>query len=308
MAETPDPRRRPDPGDEPIELGGVALTHPNKVLWPDAGHTKRDLAEYYRAVAPHLLPLLDRRALTLRTFPRGIDQPGIWLQHAPKARPDWLPTWRDVASSTGRPVDHVVGGELRTLLWLVQHNAIEVHAWLSRIDRPDGPDFAVIDLDPSEATPFVDVVAAARRFKAELDRAGLAAFPKVTGSSGLHLYIPLARGPGYDAVRERVHALCRRVEAAAPELVTTDVRIAGRGARVFADYAQNSRGRTTVAPYSVRAKPGAPVAAPLRWEDLDDPDLRPNRWTIATMPARIAAVGDLVAPMLACRQTLPAAW
>ena len=301
------PGRR-DAKDAPLELDGVTLTHPDKVLWPDLGYTKRDLAEYYRAVAPYLGPYLAGRALTLRTYPRGVGSPGIWLQHAPNARPAWLPTWRDIAESTGRPVDHIVGGAPRTLLWLAQYNAVEVHAWLSRIDRPDEPDFAVVDLDPSAATPFGDVVAAARLFKAELDQADLAAFPKLTGSTGIHLFVPLERGDGFDVVRARMHGLARRVEAAAPELVTTDPTVADRGARVFADYAQNSRGRTTVAPYSVRPRPGAPVAAPLRWEELDDPDLRPDRWTIRTMPARIAAVGDLVAPLLTRRQRLPAAW
>jgi bifunctional non-homologous end joining protein LigD len=302
------PRRGRDAGAAPIELGGVTLTHPDKVIWPEDGYTKRDLAEYYRGVAPFLLPFLDRRALTLRTYPRGIGSAGFYLQDAPAGRPEWLPTWRHFAESTGRTVEHVVGGDLRTLLWLVQYNAVEVHAWLSRIDRPDEPDFAVIDLDPSAATPFGDVVAAARLFKAELDRAGLAGFPKLTGSSGIHLFVPLARGPGFDVARARVQALCRRVEAAAPELVTTNPTIADRGTRVFADYAQNSRGRTTVAPYSVRARPGAPVAAPLRWEELDDPELRPDRWTIRTLPARIGEVGDPVGPMLARRQALPESW
>jgi bifunctional non-homologous end joining protein LigD len=302
------PRRRPAASDDAIEIEGVTLTHPNKVLWPADGYTKRDLAEYYRVVAPYLVPFLKNRALTLRTYPRGIETAGIWLQHAPKTRPDWLPTWRDVAVTRGQTVDHLVGGEPRTLLWLVQHNAVEVHAWLSRIDRPDQPDFAVIDLDPAVATPFGDVVAAARLFKAELDRAGLVGFPKLSGSSGVHLFVPLARGPSFDDVRQGIHALCQKVEGIAPALVTTDPTIADRGARVFADYAQNSRGRTTVAPYSVRARPGAPVAAPIRWDELDDPDLTPNRWTIRTLPARLAQIGDLAAPLLSCRQTLPDNW
>ncbi len=275
------------------------------MLWPEAGLTKRDLAEYYLSVAPYLLPFMQDRALTLRPFPRGVGAPGFYLQDAPKGAPAWLPTWRDVAPSTGRPVAHVVGGDPRTLIWLAQYNAIEVHAWLSRIDRPDEPDFAVVDLDPGERTPFGQVVEAARRFKAELDAAELAGFPKVTGSSGIHIFVPIERGPSFDAVREWMHRLALRVERAAPDLVTTDPRIAGRGDRVFLDYAQNSRGRTTVAPYSVRPRPGAPVAAPLRWEDLGDPELRADRWTIRTMARRIREVGDLVAVMLRCRQKLP---
>jgi bifunctional non-homologous end joining protein LigD len=290
---------------ELMHVGGVTLTHPDKVLWPAQGYTKRDLAAYYRSVAPFLLPFMRDRALTLRPFPRGVAAPGYYLQDAPKAAPDWLPTWRDIAPSTGRPVDHIVGGDERTLIWLVQYNAIEVHTWLSRIDRPDEPDFAVVDLDPGDRTPFSNVIQVARRFKAELDEVGLAGFPKLTGSSGIHIFVPLERGPSFDEVREWMHRLALRVEDGAPHLVTTDPRIAGRGDRVFLDYAQNSRGRTTVAPYSVRPRPEAPVATPLRWEDLDDPDLRSNRWTIKTMAALVREVGDLVAPMLACKQRMP---
>lgn len=300
------PRRADD--DPPVELDGVTLTHPRKVLWPDAGLTKLDLAEYYRTVAAYLVPFMRDRALTLRPYPRGITVAGYYLQDAPKGRPEWVRTWEDVATSVGRTVEHMVAGDERTLLWLAQYNAIEVHTWLSRIDRPDAPDFAVVDLDPSDATPFGHVTQAARLFKAAFDRAGVQGFPKVTGSSGIHVYVPLERGPSFDDVRAALHALCVRIEARAPELVTTDPDIADRGDRVFLDYAQNSRGRTTVAPYSVRPRPGAPVAAPIRWEELDDPDLRANRWSIRDMPARLEAVGDLAGPMLQCRQRLPDAW
>ena len=300
--------RRADRDDPPVELEGVTLTHPRKVLWPDVGVTKLELAEYYRTVAPYLVPFMRDRALTLRPYPRGIGAPGYYVQDAPKGRPDWVRTWEDVATSVGRTVEHLVGGDERTLLWLAQHNAIEVHTWLSRTDRPDAPDFAVVDLDPSDATPFADVTRAARLFKDRFDRSGVRGFPKVTGSSGLHVYVPLERGPGFDAVRESMHALCVLIERRAPALVTTDPTIADRGDRVFLDYAQNSRGRTTVAPYSVRPKPGAPVAAPIRWEELDDPGLRPDRWSIRDMPARLAAVGDLVGPLLRCRQRLPDRW
>ena len=300
--------RRATQDDPPVELDGVALTHPRKVLWPDAKVTKLELAEYYRAVAPYLVPFMRGRALTLRPYPRGIVQPGYYLQDAPKGMPEWVRTWEDVATSVGRTVEHIVGGDARTLLWLAQYNAIEVHTWLSRIDRPDAPDFAVVDLDPSDATPFEHVRHAARLFGEAFDRAGIRGFPKVSGSSGIHVYVPIERGPGFDDVRAAMHALCVQIEAKAPELVTTDPTIKDRGGRVFLDYAQNSRGRTTVAPYSARPKPGAPVAAPIRWEELDDPDLRPNRWSIRDMPARLEAVGDLVGPMLECRQRLPKSW
>lgn len=300
--------RQGSPDDAPIEIEGVALTHPSKVLWPDATLTKRDLAEFYRTVAPFLVPYVRDRPLTLRVYPRGIGADGYFMQGAPRGRPDWLRTWDDVATTVGRTVEHVVGDDARTLLWLAQYNAIEVHAWLSRVDRPDQPDFAVIDLDPSEATPFLQVVRAARLFGEAFERVGLRGFPKVTGSSGIHIFVPIERGPSFDEVRESLHALCVLLEGRAPELVTTTTSIAERGDRVFLDYAQNSRGRTTVAPYSVRPKPGAPVAAPIGWEELADRRLAPDRWTIRTLPRRLKKVGDLVGPMLGCRQRLPRRW
>ena len=155
------PRSR-DPGDSALSVAGVPITHPSKVLWPEAGITKLDLVRYYERIGPLMLPYVANRPLTLRPFPNGIDQPSYYMKDAPRRRPAWLPTWTDVAKSTGKPVHFVLGGELRTLIWCAQYNAVEVHPWLSRVDEPDLPDWAVVDLDPSESTPFSLVVRAAK--------------------------------------------------------------------------------------------------------------------------------------------------
>src|SRR6266508_5227594 len=147
-----------DTATESLVVEGVRITHPDKVLWPGEGYTKRDLLDYYLEVAASVVPLIAERPLTLRTFPQGINRPGFFRKHAPKGRPRWLETWTDVAESTGEPVDFVVGHGLRTLIWLVQFNVIELHPWLSRIDRPDHPDLAVIDLDAEDGTPVERVI------------------------------------------------------------------------------------------------------------------------------------------------------
>ncbi len=290
-----------------VEIAGVAITHPDKVLWPDAGVTKLELARYYERLWPVLQRYVAARPLTLRPFPRGITGGSYYLKNAPAQAPAWLPTWTDVPASTGRPVRFVVGGELRTQIWCVQYNAIEVHPWLSRIDAPDLPDWAVVDLDPGERTPFALVVRAAKAVGRELARQGLAGYPKLSGSSGIHVYLPLERVHSFEAVRAWMHALAERLCAAAPETLTLDYDVADRHDLVLIDYAQNARGKNTVAPYSVRPKPGAPVSAPIRWEELDDPDLRPGRWTLRTLPARLEQIGDLFAPALERPQRLPGA-
>lgn len=291
--------------DPSLVIEGVVITHPNRVIFPADGYTKLDLIDYYRIVAPYLLPFLRDRPLTLRPFPRGIEQPGYYLKNAPKGTPPWVPTRRDVAESTGRPVEWIVGGDLRTLLWIVNRSAIEVHPWLARIDEPDRPDWLVIDLDPAEETPFECVCEAAKLVKQRLDRLALRGLLKTTGQSGLHVLVPIAREWTFDAVRAFARQLAVELEQERPEVISTTYETARRRGCVLLDYAQNARARTTVAPYSVRARRGAPVSTPLRWEELDDPGLRSNRYTIRDVPKRLDALGDLLGPFLALEQRLP---
>ena len=284
---------------------GVRISHPDKLLWPRERISKLELAQYYAWIAPTMLRYVKDRPLTLRPFPRGVDKPGFYLKNAPKGAPSWLRTFTDVAESTGQPVDFVVARDARTLVWLAQYNAVEVHPWLSRIDEPDRPDWAVMDLDPSDATPWEWVARGALAVRDCLEGMSLRSFAKLSGSSGVHVMVPIARRYPFDDVRAFFERVAHDVFARHGEIVTYAYDTASRGRRVLMDYAQNARGKTTVAAYSVRPKPGAPVAAPIAWEELDDPDLRSNHWTVRSIRERIEKVGDLLEPALSLKQRLP---
>ena len=301
--------RRQAHGGESVEVLGVRVSHPEKLLWPDDGISKLDLVRYYERAAPIILKYVAHRPLTLRPFPRGVDRPGFYLKHAPKGAPPWLETFRDVAESTGEPVDFVVATDARALIWAAQYNAIEVHPWLSRVDQPDFPDWAVVDLDPPDNLPDAArwdmLVGAAGAVRQRLDGWGLRGFPKLTGQTGLHVLVPLARVHRYEAVRAFCQALARELSERRPDLLTADYDVADRRGRILVDYAQNARGKSTVAPYSVRPRPGAPVAVPVTWEEVGGPDLRHTRWTLRTVFERLDRVGDPLEPALALPQRLP---
>jgi bifunctional non-homologous end joining protein LigD len=292
--------------EAPVTLEGVQLSSPGRVLFPKAGLTKLDLARYYASMAEPILRFVRDRPLTLRPFPRGVSGPSFWMQDAPRHTPDFVRTWRWTPAATGRPIDRVLASDTRTLVWLAQYNVIELHAWLARTDQPEHPDFAVLDLDAHSGASFEMIVHAARLVRDRLGEIELAGFPKVSGSSGLHVLIPIERRYSFEAVRAFVHALGRTVSQRAPRLVTTDLAAAQREKLVHFDYAQNGEGKTLAAPYSVRPRPTAPVSAPIRWDELEDGALRPDRWTIRDMPARLSQVGDLVEPAYSLRQHLPA--
>lgn len=307
MATTGGAATRAGKGDVPVvEVSGVRLSHPEKLLWPRDGISKLELARYYERIAPTMLPYVQDRPLALRPFPRGVDQPGFYLKDAPAGAPDWLATFTATAESTGQPVDFVVARDARTLVWLAQRNAVEVHTWLSRTDAPERPDWAVMDLDPGDETPWEWVARGARAVRDLLDGLGLRSFAKLSGSSGVHVLVPLARVHTFDRVREFFERVGQQLVEAHGDILTLDYATRARGRRVLLDYAQNAYARNTVAPYSARPKPGAPVAMPVRWEELDDPRLRPNRWTIRTAFDRLSQVGDLLAPARELDQRLPA--
>jgi bifunctional non-homologous end joining protein LigD len=292
-----------------VTVEGVRISSPEKVLWPDAGIAKLELARYYAAMAPVILKYVRHRPLTLRPFPRGVDETGFYLKDVPKGAPPWLQTFADVARSTGETVRFVVAEDARTLVWIAQFNSVEIHAWLSTIEHPDEPDWAVVDLDPPDDMPAAErnrnVVTAALSMRDALHARGLQSFPKVSGQTGVHVLVPLDPVHPFDEVREFFERLGEHLCRAHPDLLTTDYDIAERGGRILVDYAQNSRAKTTVAPYSVRPKPGAPVALPVTWEELADPAFRREQWTLRTVPERVQRTGDLLEPALGLKQRLP---
>ncbi len=278
---------------ETIELGGrtVELSHPDKVLFPDAGLTKGDLVEYYRRIAPTMLPHLAGRPVSMHRFPDGIEGKSFFQKDAPDYFPGWIHT--EEIAKEGGSVTHVVCDDAATLVYLANQACITPHIWLSRIDDLDRPDRMIFDLDPSGDDPERDreeVRRAARRVHDGLEALGLPAYLMTTGSKGFHVVVPLRREEGFDEVRDFAHRLARRLADADPEHLTVEQRKAKRGGRVFLDYLRNGYAQTTVAPYSVRARPGAPVATPVGWDELDGLD--PRRYTLQNLFRRLAQKDD----------------
>jgi len=285
----------------------VRLTNLDKVLFPaDSGHdalTKRDLIRHYVSVGPMLVPYLVRRGLNLQRFPDGIGSPGFWQKDLPGHAPSWIARW----SYTGHegPKDYVVVDRVATLAWLAQEAAIELHPWTSRTDAPDRPTYALIDIDPGEETTFEEVLVLARLYRTALEHLTVIGLPKVTGKRGVQIWIPLKANYTFEQTRGWVESLSRAVGQMVPELVSWEWSKRDRKGRARLDFTQNAINRTLVGPYSVRPAIGGPVSVPIRWEELDDPALEPDRWTVRTLPERLAEVGDLFAPALTLAQELP---
>jgi bifunctional non-homologous end joining protein LigD len=284
----------------------VRITHPDKLLFPADGITKEDLARYYAAVAPAMVPHVRDRPLNLWRWNNGIEAPVVVQQAIPKGAPEWVRRV-EVPRRRGGNVTHAVGGEAATLVWLANQNCVTPHAWTSRADRPDHPDRLVFDLDPPDDGDdhFPAIRAGALAIGDLLREHGLQPFAMTSGSRGLHVVAPLRRGPDSDAVRAVAGELAEEVAARRSDELTTSWRKAGRGGRVLVDAARNTYAQTAVAPYAVRAKPGAPVATPLAWEELEDPQLHPRRWALATVPERLEALGDPWEGIAAAAAPLP---
>ena len=271
----------------------VRISNPDKVLFPDDGLTKADLASYYAAVAPAMVPHVRDRPLNLWRWNRGIDGELVVQRAIPKGAPEWVKRVT-VARRRGGEVCHAVGGEAATLVWLANQNCITPHVWTARADRPDHPDRIVFDFDPPDDGDgqFEAIREGALALGDLLRSRGLTPYAMTSGSRGLHVVAPLRRGPDSDRVRAVAGELAEEVADRLPRELTTSWRKAGRGGRVLVDAARNTYAQTAVAPYAVRAKAGAPVATPLAWEELEDSDLTPRRWTLATVPQRLEERGD----------------
>ena len=288
------------------EIAGrrLPLTNLDKVLWPADGITKRDMIEYYVRMAPYMLPYLRNRPLSMQVFPDGIDGKSFWRKDKPAHAPAWIESWTYHGEKTKT---YIVVNEVATLAWVANAGVIDLHPWHSRIDAPNEPDWAVFDLDPFEPATFQEVVDIAKLVKAALDHYGMHGVVKTSGQTGLQIYVPVRRGPDYSAVRHWVEEVGRAIDQAAPGRVSWEWSVAKRTGRIRIDYTQNIINKTLAAPYSLRPAPGAPVSTPIAWDELDDPDLRPDRWNIATIAQRVAAKGDLFAPVLDADQDLPSA-
>ena len=271
----------------------VRISHPDKVLFPADGITKADLADHYLAVAPAMVPLVRDRPLNLWRWNAGIDKPVVVQQAIPKGAPDWIKRI-EVPRRKGGDIVHAVGDEVATLVWLANQNCITPHCWTSRADRPGLPDRLVFDLDPPDEDPaahFPAIRAGALALGEVLRELDLVPFAMTSGSRGIHVVAPLRRRAHADEARATAGTIAERLAERRPDELTTAWRKEKRGGRVLVDVARNTYAQTTVAPYAVRALPGAPVATPLAWDELEDPGLHPRRWTLADVPARLAERG-----------------
>ncbi|WP_433044636.1 DNA polymerase ligase N-terminal domain-containing protein [Dactylosporangium sp. CS-033363] len=263
--------------------------------------TKRELLRYTFEIAPIVTPYLAGRALNLHRFPNGADTKGFWQKALPSHAPEWLPRWREPGSGT----EYLVADEPAALVWAANYGGIEWHPWTSEVDRPDLPSYALVDLDPGDGTSWEDLLVLARLHRTAFEHLGVTARAKVSGRRGIQIWVPVDRGPGFAETRAWVEGLSRSIGSVVPELVSWAWEKAERGGRARLDFTQNAVNKTLVAPYSPRPAPGAPVSAPIDWDELDDPQLRPDGFTIRTIGPRLAEKGDLFAGVLHASQQLP---
>lgn len=267
----------------------------DRVYFPAAGRTKGDLLRYYARVAPALLPLVADRPLVLRRFPKGVDGPSFFQQKAPDAPPPGVRA-ETIVNDAGEPQRRFVGGDLATLLHTVQLGAISVDPWNARVGSLGRVDYAIIDLDPGDGVPFATVVAVAGLVRAALDAARLRGMPKTSGKRGLHVYVPRPRGATERSAVALARRIATRVATEHPDVATVTRAVAERRAgTVYVDYLQNIVAKPVAAAYCARATPEATVSTPLAWAELDDA-LDPRAFTIDTVPARLARLGDLWRP------------
>ena len=275
----------------------VPFSNLRKVYWPKEGYTKGQLIDYYRMVAPSLLPYLRDRPLVLTRYPDGIEGKSFFQKDAPDFVPEWVRTVRQWSEDPHREIDYIVCEDMESLLYVVNLGSIPLHMWGSRVASLERPDWCILDLDPKEA-PFTDVVKVAHLIHARCGDVGLPHYIKTTGSSGLHVMIPLGQQLTYDQCRSFGELLARLVVAELPDISTIMRQVERRSGKVYVDYLQNGRGKTIVAPYSVRPLPGAPVSAPLEWSEVT-PTLDPREFTISNMEARLGKLKhDPMLPVL----------
>jgi bifunctional non-homologous end joining protein LigD len=288
----------------------LRVTNLDKVLFPartqrEKPVTKREFLRYTARIAPVLLPYLTRRAVNLHRYPNGAASKGFWHKELPSHAPDWLPRWDNPAAQPGETRTYLVVDEPAALVWAANFGALEWHPWTSRVDHPQQPSYALIDLDPGNSTTWADLLTLARLHRTAFEHLGVAARPKVTGRRGIQIWVPIERGPGFGDTRAWAEQLSTTVGKVVPELISWKWQVSDRSGRARLDYTQNAINKTLVAPYSPRPAPGAPVSAPIDWDELDDPKLRPDRFTIRTILARIDERGDLFRPVLGGGQRLP---
>jgi bifunctional non-homologous end joining protein LigD len=294
---------RPE-GASRLKIGNsvVDLTHLEKIYWPKEKITKGDLLRYYAQIGKTIMPHLKGRPLVLKRYPHGIEEEPFFQHNVPTG-PAYLKR-ETLESTAGRTLEYAIYTDLASLLYLVNLGVIAQHVWLSRVDRLDRPDYVVFDLDPKGA-PFGNVLKVARLMKQTLDELGVKGFAKTSGSSGIHIFVPINRRYSFEETMEWAELVANNAVARNPKIATTERRLAEREkSQIYIDWQQNARGKTIAAAYTVREKAQAPVSAPVTWKEIDD-GFKLSDFTIRTMPGRIKTRGDLWKDIFISRQSLP---
>ncbi|MGO8950042.1 MAG: non-homologous end-joining DNA ligase [Ktedonobacterales bacterium] len=283
----------------------VKVSHLEKVYWSEVRFTKGDMLRYYRQIAPVALPYFKDRPVTLRMFPDGVSGESYYLRDCPDSAPDWLRRIEYHAKTVTHPVPLPLIDNVAGLIWFANQGSIEFHLWSARVPNLTEPDQAIFDLDTGDTTSFDAVRQAALRLHDALEQAGVKSCPKTSGGHGLHIYVPLAAGYTFARVRGWVKAVGQQLATSYPDLISAASGPTHRGDRVIIDAAQNSVGRNTAAPYTLRASsPHPTVSTPLTWEELDGGNIHPADLTPDVVLARVQRLGDLFAPVQQLRQNI----
>jgi bifunctional non-homologous end joining protein LigD len=282
--------------------GDVLITHPEKILFPEDGITKGELASYYEKIAPIMLPHIRRRPITMERYHRGIGAPGFFQKDVSKGFPEWLK--RVEVPKHGGTVHHPIANDLRSLLWLANQNSITIHVWPSRAPNLYHPDICVFDLDPSKEDELERLRAAALSLRDFLNELSLPSWIKTSGSKGFHIAVPLDGKADFGTVARFANIVGKVLVKRDPQNLTQEFSKADRGGRILVDTGRNGYSATFAATYTVRAKPGAPVSAPCTWKELERGAVGPRSFTLRTMAQRIAVTGDLWADMLKSKRSL----
>jgi bifunctional non-homologous end joining protein LigD len=270
------------------------ITHPEKLMFPDDGITKGELADYYEMIAPHMLPHLRDRPITMERYHRGITAKGFFQKDVTKGFPAWLE--RVEVPKKGGTVHHPIATDLNSLLWLANQNTVTPHVWTSRAPDLFHPDVCVFDLDPAVDNPG-EVRVAALALRNLLGELGLRSWIKTSGSKGFHVAVPLDREAEFGGVETFAHRIGKALVSRDPSRLTQEFSKADRGGRILVDTGRNGYSATFAAAYAVRAKSGAPVSAPCTWKEIEDGEVGPRTFTLRAMAERVAAAGDLWADM-----------
>ncbi|MDF9407259.1 MAG: putative ATP-dependent DNA ligase YkoU [Pelotomaculum sp. PtaB.Bin013] len=289
--------------DKVVRIDGneLKLTSLDKVMLAE-GLTKAHLIDYYCRIATNILPHLYNRPIVMKRYPDGIEGEAFYQKECPDFAPQWI--MRYPVKHSSKMVNYVVCNNMQTLLWLANLGCVEMHAWLARLENLESPDLAVMDLDPAEGATFRDTMEVALLVRGALEQFNLTCFPKTSGASGLHIFIPIKPVYPWQAVTAAMKFVAETVAGVYPDKATVERKIEKRAGKVYLDYLQNGRGKTMAFQYSLRPLPGAPVSTPLDWSEVEKGDIHPQDFNVKTIFTRVETQGDIYRGVLSRRQLL----